>query len=214
MHFIKFYRWLIPSVAFTIVLILLRMVWTKTLVFFFIPWNIFLAVLPLYFSYKVTKTFNTVGVFFYAVLWLLFFPNAIYIVTDLFHLHERKLAPLWYDLLILISAAINGVTLGFLSLYNMEELLRKKIGRRYLPAILFSIFLLCGYGIYIGRYLRWNSWDIFVRPFPLLSDIAFELRHPFRNMHVWALSILYGVWLHLFYKYVKKVPSLFGAITN
>ncbi|MGN6566747.1 MAG: DUF1361 domain-containing protein [Flavipsychrobacter sp.] len=214
MRFIKFYRWLVPAVTFTIALILLRMVWTKTLVFFFIPWNIFLAILPLYFSYKAAKTSNKAGIFLYAALWLLFFPNAIYIVTDLFHLHERKLAPLWYDLLILISAAINGVTLGFLSLYNMEELLRKKIGKRYLPVITFSIFLLCGYGIYLGRYLRWNSWDIVVQPFSLLSDIAFELRHPFRNAHIWALSISYGIWLYLFYTYVRKAPSLFKGVIN
>lgn len=214
MRFIKSYRWLIPSVAFTIVLIILRIVWTKTPVFFFIPWNIFLAVLPLYFSYKATKTLNQNGRFLYAVLWLLFFPNAMYIITDLFHLHERRLAPLWYDLLILISAAINGLTLGFLSLYNIEGLLREKISKRYVPVILFSFFLLCGYGIYLGRYLRWNSWDIVVQPFSLLSDITFDLRHPLRNADIWALSISYGAWLYLFYRYLRKAPSLFKRISN
>lgn len=214
MHFIRSYRWLIPSVAFTIALIILRIAWTKTVVFVFIPWNIFLAILPLYFSYKTTKTLNKAETILYAALWLLFFPNAMYIITDLFHLHERKFAPLWYDLLILISAAINGITLGFVSLYNIEQLLRKKIDPKHVTIVLFSIFLLCGYGIYLGRYLRWNSWDIIVQPFSLFDDIIFDLRHPFRNAQTWALSILYGVWLHLFYKYVRMASSLFKNITN
>ena len=206
MRFIKSYKWLAPSVAFTLLLIIIRMVCSETLVFVFIPWNIFLAILPLYFSYKAIKAANNKLTFLYTALWLLFFPNAMYIVTDLFHLQVRKNVPLWYDLLVLFSAAINGVTLGFLSLYNIEKLLVQKVRAKHVAISIFAVFILCGYGIYLGRYLRWNSWDIVVQPFSLLSDIAYDLRHPLRNAESWSLSILYGVWLYLIYRYLRKIP--------
>jgi len=205
---------MIPSIAFTLLLIIIRIISTHTLVFIFIPWNIFLAVLPLYFSYNAVKATNNKVMYLCIVLWLLFFPNAMYIVTDLFHLRERRLAPLWYDLLILFSAAMNGVTMGFVSLYNIEKWLKLKVQPKYIVTIIFSIFLLCGYGIYLGRYLRWNSWDVVAQPLSLFADIVYDIRHPFRNIEIWSLSLLYGLWLFLLYQYVSKLPLLYKKSLN
>jgi uncharacterized membrane protein len=188
-------------------LILIRIIYSHTLNFIFIPWNLFLAGIPLFFSFYIEKTKSRLLSWLFACLWLLFFPNAMYIITDLFHLRERIKVPLWYDLLILFSAALNGTIMGFLSLYNIERWLSQKIGRRFIPVISFLFFIGCGYGIYLGRYLRWNSWDIITQPLALLFDIKYDVVHPFRNKGTWLLTGLFAMWMFMLYHYFKKLTG-------
>lgn len=205
MQFIRRYNWLLPMLSFSVVLLLMRIIHTESIHFLFIPWNLFLAVLPLVFSHWLQKTTDKLSAWCMFGLWLLFFPNAMYIVTDLFHLHESDDVPQWFDLLLLFSAALNGVLMGMVSLYNIEQFLRKKMTARYIHLALFSMFLLCGYGIYLGRYLRWNSWDLFTQPFGLLLTIAQNVRHPRHNIEIWLLTGLFATWLYLLYRYASKV---------
>jgi uncharacterized membrane protein len=207
MNFLKTYRWLLPMLLFTGALLIGRMVHSRSFQFMFIPWNLFLALVPLVFSYKLSKSTSKMAQCIYLCLWLLFFPNSMYIVTDLFHLKVRPHVPQWYDLLILFTAAINGLIMGFLSLRDVEQHLHPKINRRYLPVILLSLFCLCGYGIYLGRYLRWNSWDIVTDPLSLLWDVKDDVFHPFRNIQAWMLSSLFGIWLYIMYVYFKRVKT-------
>lgn len=192
---------------FTCSLILARFAFASSFAFLFIPWNMFLGVLPLYFAYRLNRAITRLAQFVWLALWLLFFPNAMYIVTDLFHLTSRPGVPKWYDLLILISAAINGIIMGFISLSQVEGYLHRLLGARYLKLITFCFFMLCGYGVYLGRYLRWNSWDIIVQPRSLATDIAYDIVHPFRNIECWLLTLLFGVWMYLLYGYFKKVKA-------
>jgi len=166
---------------FTGALIIVRVIHTSYHTFLFIPWNLFLALVPLYFSFRLLKTDSRRMAWVYMAAWLLFFPNSMYIITDLFHLANRKSMPQWYDLLILFSAAIEGIVIGFLSLIDVEKFLRLHIGKRFIPLALLFVFLISGYGIYLGRYLRWNSWDIITEPADLFLDIARDIVHPFRN---------------------------------
>lgn len=205
MNFLKTYRWLLPLLIFTNVLLACRMVHTTSWVFVFIPWNLFLAIVPLYFSHMLARYSRRRVAWGFLALWLLFFPNAMYIVTDLFHLKQRSGIPQWYDLLILFTAALNGLIIGFLSLKNVEQFLCIKMHRRYIPVVLFGLFLLCGYGIYLGRYLRWNSWDIATDPLELFDDIKQNVVHPFRNIQCWMLTGLFGTWLFIMYNYFKQL---------
>lgn len=131
MSFFKTYRWLLPSLLFTLGLLTLRVIAARSFVFIFLPWNLFLAGLPLLLSYGIQQyqTKNPLLAWVCGGLWLLFFPNALYITTDLFHLRERTPVPLWCDLLLLLSAAFNGALNGFLSLSRMEGPLRKLLGK-------------------------------------------------------------------------------------
>ena len=188
-------------------LIMSRVFYTHTIALLFIPWNLFLAVIPLYLSFRLHKTTNSHTGWLLVGAWLLFFPNAMYIITDIFHLKDDRGVPPWYDLLILFSSAISGVIVGFLSLQNVEKYLQRQINGKYISGIIFFFFILCGYGIYLGRYLRWNSWDIITQPFSLLLDIKQDVLHPVRNNQCWMLSILFGVWLQILYKYFKKLKT-------
>lgn len=192
---------------FNTCLIIGRITFTQSLTMTFILWNMLLAVLPLFFSYRLIGA-EKVQKMLYLGAWLAFFPNAMYIVTDLFHLKLRNDIPQWYDLLILISAALNGLILGFVSLQNVEQYLRTRIPSKYIHRIVLPIFILCGYGIYLGRYMRWNSWDIITNTYPLIRSIKSNLVHPIQNIECWLLSLLFGVWLYLVYRYFKKITRV------
>lgn len=206
MSFINKFKWLVPSVGFTIILLIGRMYHTHTLRLCFLPWNLFLAFIPVVFASKLNEG-NVRGIKAVVLfsLWLLFFPNSMYIVTDLFHLKHKPHVPLWYDLLILASAAITGIIMGFASLRQVERFLSARIQPRYMHLVLSCIFMLCGYGIYIGRYLRWNSWDIIADPLALCSDMLHHLMHPYRNKECWMVSLLFGTWMYILYYYFGKV---------
>jgi uncharacterized membrane protein len=205
MSFLKTYKWLLPSLAFTATLIVARACYTGSPTFIFLIWNLFLAVVPLYFSYLLTRARSKTAVWLYAGIWLLFLPNAMYLVTDLFHLKERPGVPLWFDLLVLFSAAVNGLLLGFLSICSVEMHLRHSLRTRHIPTLLFAVCCLCGYGIYLGRYLRLNSWNILTHPLRLLCNVQQDICHPFRNQQCWLLSCLFAVWMYGLYTWFKKL---------
>ena len=207
MNFKQKYKWLLPMFVFIGLLLIGRVIRTGTVTFLFIPWNLLLAGVPLYFSYKLIQSTDRKMAVTLFLVWLLFFPNSMYIITDLFHLQERPFIPLWYDLIILFSSAMLGIILGYLSVVNVEVYIRRHIKSRNIPIALLSFFLLCGYGIYLGRYLRWNSWDIVTQPFSILTDMIQDVIHPFRNKECWLLTSLFGTWLHIMYWYVKKLRA-------
>ena len=207
MSFTEKYKWLLPSLCFSGMLIVCRVLYTGHLTFLFLLWNLFLAALPLYFAHRVHLANSSRKGWLFAALWLLFFPNAMYITTDLFHLYQREYIPLWYDLLLILSAALNGVVLGIISLQKMEQWLVGFIDKRYLSFIVFLVFVMCGYGIYLGRYERWNSWDIVTNPFGLAGDIIHHVIHPFRNKDIWILSAAFGTWMFLIYQQLVRLKK-------
>lgn len=105
------------------------------------------------------------------MVWLAFFPNAPYIVTDFVHLEHRPPVPFWYDLILLFSAAFTGLFLGLFSLFEIQTALKKWISPKM--AFLFTLpaLLLCGFGVWLGRFQRYNSWDIVSDPLGLARDL-------------------------------------------
>jgi uncharacterized membrane protein len=193
-------KMLILSIAFTIVLVLVRIVYTNDLSYIFYGWNLFLAMIPLLCSSRLQKHtsigFTTI---FLLALWLLFLPNAPYVITDIFHYELREPIPLWYDLLIVTTGAWNGLLLGIVSLMQVEKFLHNFWGKLWVQGFVFTSLMLCGYGVYIGRYSRYNSWDIITKPQHILLDSLHQIRHPFQNYHVWAFTALFGIMLTIIY---------------
>lgn len=201
MLFFRNYRWLLPSLLFFCVLLLLRMWLTHSVMFGFLLWNLFLAAVPLFLAWQLRRSRGAdLRQACWGLLWLLFFPNSPYITTDLFHLWERPEIPLWFDLLLILSAAINGLLYGFLSLYLVERELQLRVGQRWMMPVVFCLLLACGFGIYLGRYLRWNSWDIVAQPADLLLSVAMQVRHPFRNSEAWLWSLIFAGWSYPLYR--------------
>jgi uncharacterized membrane protein len=136
----------------------------------FLIWNLFLAWIPFiisYFTYTLTmrRKWIYVVIPIAAFLWLIFFPNAPYILTDFQHLaNPTKELPIWYDVMMLIWFAFTGLLLGMVSLFLMQEIIRREFGRWPGWAFVGLVTGLSAAGVYMGRFLRWNSWDILYNP--------------------------------------------------
>ena len=133
----------------------------------FLVWNLFLAWIPFiiaYFTYTMTLSKRQVTLFVpvAAFFWLIFFPNAPYILTDFQHLAGSwRDVPVWYDVMLLIWFAFTGLLLGMVSLFLMQEVIRREFGRWFGWGFVAIVAGLTSVGVYVGRFLRWNSWDIF-----------------------------------------------------
>lgn len=169
---------LIFSTLLVVVLASLRVGITHSLKNIYIIWNLFLASIPYFIVSFIRKKEIRVysksfwGLFF---LWLIFLPNSSYIITDLVHLQYNKSLPIWYDISKLFLAGFTGLLWGHFSVFYLINYIEKEKKILYKNAILFTLFLLTSYGIYIGRYLRWNSWDIFVQPINVLISLKSNL---------------------------------------
>jgi uncharacterized membrane protein len=176
---------------------------TNHSLFLFLNWNLFLAFIPWLFTSIVMLTptlkkrkWVLVPLF---LSWILFFPNAPYILTDLFHLRASTTGTIWYDLVLILSFAWTGLLFGLVSLFDMEKLLGQFIRRRTITIISVILLFVSGFGIYIGRFLRWNSWDILSNPLKLMSDIADRFIDPYSHPRTWAVTILMGLFLNMIY---------------
>ena len=191
---------------FCAALVAARMARTDTITFSFLLWNVILAWVPLLLSMFVVdhsrphhKRVRLAAVFGLGVVWLLFYPNASYILTDFFHLQQRHGVPLWYDLLVIGSCAWTGLMLGFVSLFWIQQVLTERVGATYAWIAVVVVNFLTGFGVYLGRFARWNSWDVFVRPGSVLDDVWARLSDPLQNASTWGMSVGFGLFLSLAY---------------
>jgi uncharacterized membrane protein len=188
-----------------------RLVYSDTRLFLFLNWNLFLAFIPWLFSSilviypRIHK--NRLLIAILLMSWLLFFPNAPYILTDLFHLRLESTMPVWFDLVLILSFAWTGLMFGFLSLWDIEHILAGKINKKLLPVLSSLLLFLGSFGIYLGRYLRWNSWDILQEPFKLFYDIGDNLINPFHHTRTWGMTLFMFIFLSMIYwsfRFVKN----------
>ncbi|MFT4073035.1 MAG: DUF1361 domain-containing protein [Dysgonamonadaceae bacterium] len=181
-----------------------RFIYSDTKVFLFLNWNLFLAFIPwglttlTVIKPKIRQSKITIYILLFT--WLLFFPNAPYILTDLFHLRlQISSMPIWFDLVLILSFAWTGLLFGLLSLWDIEEILQQSMKKTYVTILSTGLLFLGSFGIYIGRYLRWNSWDIIAEPFKLAYDIGDRLINPFAHPRTWGMTILMGLFLNILY---------------
>lgn len=150
----------------------------------FLYWNLALAWIPLLLALLAWRLHRGAGVrrgavALCGVAWFLFFPNAPYIVTDFVHLPITTWRALWYlDLLILLSFAWTGVCLGYLSLHMMQEIVRQRHGRGAGWGFAVGVLGFSSFGIYLGRFSRWNSWDVVRNPVGLVADSVRSVAQP------------------------------------
>jgi uncharacterized membrane protein len=180
-----------------------RCVYTGTRGFLFLNWNLFLAFIPWalssFFVIQTKIQKSRIMKILILIFWLLFFPNAPYLFTDLFHLRRIPNMPVWFDLIMILSFAWTGVFFGFLSLWDIEQMLATKIKMRYVKIISAFFLFLGSFGVYIGRFLRWNSWDIITKPFNLMSDISERFLNPLDHQTTWGMTLFMGLFLNMMY---------------
>lgn len=184
-----------------------RILHTGSLHFAFLVWNLFLAFLPLLASRGLAALRPGIVAWPVLAVWLLFFPNAPYVVTDLVHLRTSPGAPQWFDLLLLLSFAFVALFAGLESLRTVHRWLATHFSQRlgWAAAVLF--LFLAGYGVYLGRFQRWNSWDLLRQPAALLRDIAGHALNPAAHPRTWAFSLGFGIMLSAIYLLAYPNPS-------
>jgi uncharacterized membrane protein len=107
--------------------------------------------------------------------------------------------PIWYDLLLILSFAWTGLLFGFLSLWDIEQILGKFLKPLYTTVISTVLLFIGAFGIYVGRYLRWNSWDILTEPVSLMYDIQNRVFNPFKYPGSWGMTLFMGLFLNMLY---------------
>jgi uncharacterized membrane protein len=172
-------------------------------------WNLVLAWIPFVMAVLVYDGYrrgaSRAALLVGAALWLLFLPNAPYIVTDFKYLRVWEGAPKWFDLGLLSTAAGTGLALGFVSLYLMQTLVRRVRGPFDSWLFVIAALGLSSLGVYLGRFERWNSWDVFAQPLSLLTDIAEWLSDPLDHGRALAVMALFTAFLAIAYGVASRM---------
>ncbi len=206
---LSFQKVLCAFFAFIAVLIVIRILYSGSLLYLFLVWNLFLAWIPLKISSFMDKPVHT-GKWLQGLLfccWLAFFPNALYIVTDLVHLQVESSIPKWFDVILLLSSSIVGIIMAFISLYRVEIFLLKTVNKKMQSPVIILILFLGSFGVYLGRFLRWNSWDIISNPFQLLLSIGQRIISPLDHVQTWGITFIFTIFFYLLYLSIKKLPG-------
>jgi uncharacterized membrane protein len=195
---------LLAITAFSVILSILRLSVTSKSVFQFMLWNLFLAFIPWFIATILyTKRIrNIIAFILLVIIWLAFFPNAPYVLTDIIHIGVRRSVPIWFDLIMLLSYGFAGILYGFISLKMIENhaALIYKLKYSWIISVIL-IYISC-FGVYLGRFLRWNSWDLFTNLDDVMKDVIQRVANPFDYHTTWVFTILFGTLLNiLFWSY-------------
>ncbi len=202
------------SSAVCATLVAARVGYTDTGRYLGLVWNLFLAWIPFvlaYIAYALSwkKWQLYLALPATAFLWLIFFPNAPYILTDLQHLARSSAsAPLWYDVIVMVWFSWTGLLLGLVSLYLMHDIVHRTFGRWRGWAFVFIVSALSSFGVYLGRFVRFNSWDLFSDPKEVAVTILGLVIDP--NKRVIAFTFLFA----MFYIFVYLTLYSFAHLVQ
>ncbi|MCE6992393.1 DUF1361 domain-containing protein [Dyadobacter sp. CY323] len=163
--------------------------------FVFLAWNLFLAWIPLVFikwvwEREVRKAAPFWLLAIYLTVWLLFFPNAPYIITDLKHLRGVPEHMIWYDALMIFTFSVAGFLTGLYSIRIVHRIITYRWNARLAWLVIMISMFASGFGVFLGRYGRWNSWDIVTQPGSLARGIFHSMQDPLAIKHTFSFSFV------------------------
>jgi uncharacterized membrane protein len=200
--------------AFCGALALARIGLTGRAALLFLGWNLILAWVPLLMSLWIIRHHapgrraSRVGTFVLGAIWLAFFPNAPYLVTDLIHLHAHGFVLLLYDAMMVFAFALTGLCIAFLSLWLIHRLVERRLGRTRGWTFVGSVAALTGFGVYLGRFPRWNSWDLVTRPGELFVTLAVHAHDRFAYPRAIGVTLMMGALFAVAYLMFFVLTSL------
>jgi uncharacterized membrane protein len=197
-------------------LVIVRAYYAGTTAYLFFFWNLFLAWVPLgaaltFYGLAARRSRHWPFALVAAAIWFLFFPNAPYIVTDIVHLRVMPPVPYWYDIICVMAFAQTGLFLGYLSLYLMQEVIRAWMGRWVGWLFALTMLGLSAFGVYLGRFLRWNSWDALANPIVTLRDVA-RVANPWNDVRPLAFSMTFFAFALVCYLILYSFAHLHGWV--
>lgn len=191
------------GVLFSVFMLGVRVIYSGQVTYLFLLWNLFLAAIPYFISKRLSikrggKEFSIFEKFL-AIVWILFLPNAPYILTDLFHLNSMSGIPLWFDLILILFFAITGLLFWIISMIQMKNLMKYFLNKRIVYFLEVFLIFASGYGVYIGRYQRWNSWDLILHGGEILAESIQIIINPIINAEVFAMTFCFSLLLAFIY---------------
>lgn len=179
-------------------------------------WNLLLAWLPLIFALLACDEWNggtrrTWRFMGFAAGWLLFAPNAPYIFTDLVHISVMFTKHYWVDLAMILACALTGLMLWFVSLYLMQAIVAKKFGGATGWGFVAAMAGLSSLGIYLGRFARFNSWDVVTKPTEVYQGISSWVTSAMSNKPNMAFAISFAGFLFIAYLMLYALTHLSPA---
>ncbi len=184
--------------------IAIRVLGTGRVTFVFLAWNLFLAGLPYLLAAGLVARWSTrrriepIGVVIF-IAWLALLPNAPYVLTDFMHLQRSDPRLWWYDVMLLATCAGTAWALGLVSLAMVHGVLRQAIGQLRARLVVVLVCVLAAIGVYLGRFLRFNSWDVVVAPGALVEGIAAHFWAPTEHRRTYAFVAFFSALLVLSY---------------
>lgn len=177
-------------------LFVLRVAVTQNSQYYFLFWNLVLAWLPfglvlLLLGSLKHKKWNQPLPILWSLLALGFLPNSFYIISDLVHLQDTGEVGVLYDAVLFMTIILNGLIAGFTSIYLIHKQLLKRLQRPVAHLIIAGVFLLNGFAIYLGRSLRWNTWDILTHPFGIIYDVSERLINPLAHPQFFGTTLTF-----------------------
>lgn len=198
-----------------VALVFARIFLTGSLGYGFLAWNLLLAWLPLFFALLIRehhaqgrRGWRLCGL---GAAWLLFFPNAPYIFTDLVHLTTRFNGHFWVDMLMILLCALTGLMLGFVSLYLVQSVVAEMFGRVASWLLIAGVAGLSGVGVFLGRFLRLNSWDVLLRPAKIFQHMDNWMADPFGNAMPYVFPALFAAFVFTAYMMFYALTRLPAA---
>lgn len=210
---------LIVSNLVSVILFLIRVEQAQNIRYWFLLWNLVLAWLPLGLILLLRErlktarwlTWKSIGL---SMLWLGFLPNSFYLASDLIHLRSTGEVSVLFDIVMFMSFIFNGLAAGFASVFLMHSMLLRRIRRDYVHGIIGGVLLLCSFAIYLGRDLRWNTWDILVNPAGILFDVSERVINPLTHSEAFSITALFFVFLGSIYAVVWQFVAALRNVDN
>lgn len=172
--------------------------------FIFLIWNLFLAFIPLLISSYMKELKNSrTTLFILFCVWLVFFPNAPYVLTDFIHLSYGSKRYLWLDILTISWFAMTSILSAIFSLNDVVQVISTHYNKKQVNIVVFFISILTGFGIYLGRYLRFNSWDIVSDPGQIIIEIFHRFAYPHLHLRTWTVTLGFGILMYLIFRSAK-----------
>ncbi len=182
----------------------LRFLGAENTRYWFMLWNLTLAWIAPLIAWWLTRRLDRTSWLTWqnvvlTIVWLGFLPNSFYMVSDLIHVQQTGEVSIIFDAVLFMSFIFNGFIAGFLGVLLLHHQLLKRVRERTSFFIIAGVFALCGYAIYLGRVLRWNTWDALLHPSGLLFDVSDNILHPLSHPQSFVVTLSFTVLITSFY---------------
>lgn len=194
-------------------LLINRIIFSDSDRYAFLLWNAILAAVPAFLAYWLVCRVRKYGwlkpaQLLLGGLWLTFLPNSFYVITDLVHLRPNFEADIFYDIILLSSFWLNGLILGILSIVLVHLELNKRLSVVKSSAVIGTVILISSFAVYLGRFTRWNTWDLLLQPAGLLFDVSDRFVNPAQHPQTFQFTILLFLFFSVTYFIIWQAVNL------